>query len=106
MARQRPDEVARELDQQEDEMYGDSLSSAPDPDKVAKDTESDLADVIGNDPDISDGFSIADEIDEDEGHRGDTSLGDNEEEEEEIEEDLEDPSLGAFDISAIPDEEE
>ena len=50
MARQRPDEVAKEVDQLEDEVYGDALSSAPDPDKVAKDLGKDLADVIGNEP--------------------------------------------------------
>lgn len=67
-----PDELKKKLEEQED-FYGDddesSISgSAPDPEKVtARDTEGNLEDVIGNEPDEDeDGFHLADEVMEDE----------------------------------------
>ncbi|OGM28480.1 hypothetical protein A2801_00900 [Candidatus Woesebacteria bacterium RIFCSPHIGHO2_01_FULL_41_10] len=95
MARQRPDEVAKEVDQLEDEVYGDALSSAPDPDKVAKDLGKDLADVIGNEPEEDEeGFSIADEVRGDEFTRRSTPINDyTEEEQEEEDEPLIDPFI-------------
>jgi hypothetical protein len=71
MARQHPDDVQKEVDEIEDEVYGESTvsGSAPDPEKVLRDdTAGMVEDVVGNDPDGSGekGFNLGEEVNKDE----------------------------------------
>jgi hypothetical protein len=65
MAKPRPDEVQKELEEQDDDVYGTGYTDG-DPDKFA-DTEEMVKDVTGNDPDPErDGFEIEEEVEDDE----------------------------------------
>ena len=71
MARQHPDDIQKEVDEQEDEFYGEGTvsGSAPDPEKVlSDDTAGMVKNVVGNDPDDEgeSGFNLGDEVNDDE----------------------------------------
>lgn len=63
MVRQKPDEVKKEVEEQVDSDYGEDLSSAPNPDKLAqKGADGAMEEFIGNKPK----GTAAQEIDRDE----------------------------------------
>lgn len=69
MARQSPDDIQKEVEEQEEEVYGTGTagSSDPDPDIVTRDdSEEKLEDAVGNEIDNTKPFSLADEVEKDE----------------------------------------
>jgi hypothetical protein len=69
MVRPHPDDIKKELEEQEDAYYGDETVSGsnPNPAKVTQnDTEDNIEDVTGNEPKAGVPFSLADEVDDDE----------------------------------------
>jgi hypothetical protein len=71
MVRQHPDDIQKEVDEQEDEFYGEGTvsGSAPDPEKVLRDDTAGMVEnVVGNDPDDEgeDGFNLGTEVNDDE----------------------------------------
>lgn len=65
MPKPRPDEIEKELEEQDDQVYGTSYTDG-EHDKFG-DTEEMIKEVTGDDPDEEqDGFSIAEEVEKDE----------------------------------------
>lgn len=67
MARQRPDDVQKEIEELEDENYGDETVSGTNPRPDADDDVEDfMEDVVGEDFDEDKPFNMGDEVNEDE----------------------------------------
>lgn len=67
MARQRPDDVQKEIEELEDENYGDETVSGTNPRPDADDDVEDFVkDTVGSDFDDEDDLDIAEEVKEDE----------------------------------------
>jgi len=93
MARQHPDDVQKEVDELEDEVYGDETVSGTNPKPGSDDdTKKNLEEVIGNEP--APGFNIGDEINEDEAAIADKPINDYADEE--TEEDEEPEEVGVI----------
>lgn len=87
MARQHPDDVQKEVEELEDEVYGDQTVSGTNPAPTSDDdTKENLEDVIGNEPDQA--FNIGDEINSDEHAIQDLPINDYQEEEQDEEEEV------------------
>lgn len=77
MARQSPDDVQKEIEELEDENYGDETISGTNPRPDADDDVEDfMEDVVGEDFDEEDDLDIADEIEDDEENIRDEEIND------------------------------
>lgn len=67
MAKQNPDDIRRELEEQDDEFYGDETVSGSNPDPDSDDSVSEMmTDTVGDDFDETEDLDIAEEVKEDE----------------------------------------
>lgn len=67
MTKQNPDDVKRELEEQDDEFYGDETVSGSNPEPDSDDSvEEMMSDVVGEDFDETQEVDIAEEVGEDE----------------------------------------
>jgi len=89
MTRQKPRDIEKEFQKQDDAFYGDETVSGSSPRPTSDDdTVDNLKDVTGNKPDDSKPFTIAGEVEADELDRRSKPTDDSEEEQEAEEEDL------------------